>query len=94
MRQRTKTYLAMVLLAGLDAVRASLHEALVGEPVWVSSDGKPWRYSEMSDRHLRNSIKMLCREGEGDSEVCQALRLEEAKRAGERRRRDNYPRGF
>jgi len=78
-----KDLLAVKLIRLLARAQAWVHRVAFGEPIWVSTDGTPYRYSELGDDHLRNILKMLCRRGD-QGEVYKLLYAEQLKRREKR----------
>lgn len=56
--------LGHLIVRKMAKVQAGIHEVMIGEPVWRSSDGVIWPIRKMEEGHLVNAIKMLERRGE------------------------------
>ena len=56
--------LGQIIVREMAKVQAKVHEVLIGEPVWRSSDGVIWPITKMNEGHLVNAINMLERRGE------------------------------
>lgn len=78
--KRVRRAWATIATAYLAKAQAAIHEWGFGEPVWVSADGKVSTYSELDDRHLRNIIALLRREGETDTKKFRELAAEQRRR--------------
>jgi hypothetical protein len=82
-----KDRIAVMVIRWLARLQAWVHWIAFKEPIWVSTDGIPHRYGDLTDRHLRNILKLLKRNGEDDTPVYKRLSEEEDSRHGRDRRR-------
>lgn len=84
MGETMKDRIAVVVIRWLARMQAWVHWFAFREPVWVSTDGTPHRYGDLTDRHLRNILKLMERKGEDDSAVYDRLTDEETRRRSTR----------
>lgn len=68
------------IINGLGEQMEKIFDEMIGEPVWRSADGRVSPISKMDNNHLRNSINMLERRGEGNTLKCEQLKAEWNKR--------------
>ena len=72
--------IAIWVIRWLAHLQSWVHWLAFREPIWVSTDGTPWRYGDLKDEHLRNILKMLRRRGNDDTEVYERLSDEQENR--------------
>jgi len=79
-----KDRMAIWVIRWLARMQAWVHWLAFREPIWVSTDGTPWRYGELTDEHLRNILKLLKRRGNTENPVFARLSDEQQNRRSAR----------
>ncbi len=70
-------YAVVALLSGL---QVGIISALIRAPIWIGGDNRVYTPRTLDDRHLRNIIRLLEREGEQENPIYPKMLEELARR--------------